>query len=101
MQSIKFGVCVGATSYLSLVVITWLLCIASALMVVSVTHGVRGNIGKLEQLRLEAAELKVQWGQYLLEQSTLASFSRVEKQARKKLGMQTPSSKQIILVDEE
>lgn len=88
-------------SFVGFVTLLWLLNIVSALAVVSVTQEVRKNIGELEQLRLESAQLKVQWGQYLLEQSTLASFSRVERQAEERLGMQIPSAEQIVLVKEE
>lgn len=79
----------------------WLVNLVSALVVVGVTQQVRQDIGQLEQLRRESAELEVQWGQYLLERSTLASYARVEKKAREQLNMKVPEPGDIILIDEE
>jgi len=79
----------------------WLGCIVSALAVVAVTQQVRGDINQLEALRRESADLEVQWGQYLLEQSTWASYTRVEKQAAEQLGMKIPDPGQIILIEKE
>lgn len=101
MQSIKERYAKATKPFISLVAFLWLLNVVSAVAVVSVTQDVRKNIGGLEQLRLESAQLQVQWGQYLLEQSTLASFSRIETQAVEKLGMQVPDPEQIILVKGE
>ncbi|WP_020207924.1 cell division protein FtsL [Gilvimarinus chinensis] len=86
---------------LVLVVALWSACVVSALAVVSVTQQVRRNIDELESLRRESAELQVQWGQYLLEQSTWASYSRVEAKARRELNMHVPQVEQIILIDKE
>ena len=47
----------------------WLAVIASALAVVASTHQVRKQTNTLETLRREAAQLQVEWGQYLLEQA--------------------------------
>ncbi|MDO3382798.1 cell division protein FtsL [Gilvimarinus algae] len=81
-----------------LVALLWLACLISALAVVSVTQQVRRETDRLESLRRESAELEVQWGQYLLEQSTWASYSRVEKKAREELDMHVPEAEHIILV---
>lgn len=75
--------------------------VISALLVVGVTQDVRERTSELEVLRREAAELEVQWGQYLLEQSTWASYARVEKIAREELEMLEPGSEQIIFVNKE
>jgi len=83
------------------VVLLWLLMVISALLVVGVTQDVRERTSELEVLRREAAELEVQWGQYLLEQSTWASYARVEKIAREELEMLEPGSEQIIFVNKE
>lgn len=76
----------------------WLLVIASALAVVASTHQVRRHVAELETLRREAAELEVVWGQYLLEQSTWAAYSRIERLATEELRMQIPKAEQIIMV---
>lgn len=91
----------GARGLLVLTAVLWVLVVVSALLVVGVTQDVRLRTGQLEVLRREAAELDVQWGQYLLEQSTWASYSRVEKIAREELDMVEPGPEQIILVNKE
>ena len=50
-----------------LVVIAWVLVLASAVAVVMVTHVNRQQLHQLQLLRREAADLQVVWGQYLLE----------------------------------
>ncbi|MCP8900251.1 cell division protein FtsL [Gilvimarinus xylanilyticus] len=81
------------------IVLLWCACLVSALGVVDITHQVRRDTDQLESLRRESAELQVQWGQYLLEQSTWASYARVEKKARDELNMHVPQADQIILVE--
>lgn len=92
----------GASNWRWLVVVgLWLTNIVSALAVVAVTQQVRRDTNELETLRRESADLEVQWGQYLLEQSTWASYTRVEKQAAEQLGMKVPDASQIILIEKE
>lgn len=91
----------GARGLLVLTAVLWVLVVVSALLVVGVTQDVRLRTSQLEVLRREAAELDVQWGQYLLEQSTWASYSRVENIAREELNMIEPGPEQIILVNKE
>lgn len=76
----------------------WCLCISSAFGVVYSTFETRNATHELEELRREAASLKVTSGQYLLEQSSLASYSRVEHIAKKRLDMLDPSAEQTVLV---
>lgn len=80
------------------VFICWCLCISSAFGVVYSTFETRSATHELEELRREAASLKVTSGQYLLEQSSLASYSRIEHIAKKRLGMLDPSAEQTVLV---
>lgn len=91
----------GVRGTLVIVALLWVLVVVSALLVVGVTQDVRERTSELEVLRREAAELDVQWGQYLLEQSTWASYARVEKVAREELDMLEPGPEQIILVNKE
>ncbi|MDN3638964.1 cell division protein FtsL [Simiduia curdlanivorans] len=79
-------------------VLLWLLVAASALLVVRSTHDARIAFFQLESLRREAGELEVQRGQYLLEQSTWAAYSRVEKLAVEKLQMRLPDAASTIMV---
>lgn len=81
-------------------VVLWLLVVGSALGVVYTTHEGRQHLNELETLRREAAQLQVEWGQYLLEQSTWAAYSRIEQIALGKLQMQVPETEQIIVLDD-
>jgi len=78
--------------------VCWCLCMSSAFGVVYSTFEARNATHELEELRRETASLKVISGQYLLEQSSLASYSRVEHIAKKRLGMFDPSAEQTVLV---
>lgn len=79
-------------------VVLWLLVLFSALGVVASTHEVRKQVNSLEVLRREAAQLQVEWGQYLLEQSTWAAYGRVETIAAQKLDMIPATAEQIVMV---
>ena len=76
----------------------WLAVIASALAVVASTQVVRRDVNELETLRREAAQLQVQWGQYLLEQSTWAAYGRVEAAAVSELNMMAPTPEEIVMI---
>lgn len=78
--------------------VLWLLVLVSALGVVASTHEVRKQVNSLEVLRREAALLQVEWGQYLLEQSTWAAYGRVETIAAQKLEMIPATAEQIVMV---
>lgn len=65
------------------------------------TYQVRTQVDQLEKLRSEASDLRVQWGRFLLEQSTWGSYKRIETLAVERLGMQVPEGEQIeIIVDD-
>jgi cell division protein FtsL len=76
----------------------WVACIASALGVVATTQIVRRDVNSLETLRREASQLQVQWGQYLLEQSTWAAYGRVENAAISELNMMAPTPEEIVMI---
>lgn len=76
----------------------WTFCVGSAFGVVYSTFESRHATHQLEELRREAAGLKVVAGQYLLEQSSLAAYSRVEGIAKQELGMLDPAAEQTVLV---
>ncbi len=78
------------------VAVLWLGAVVSALAVVFVTHQSRVAIDQLETLRHEAADLHVASGQFLLERSTLAAYSRIETIALNELGMTVPTIEQVI-----
>ncbi|MES2675996.1 MAG: cell division protein FtsL [Pseudomonadota bacterium] len=86
---------------LLLAICLWVLVVVSALGVVASTQEVRRNVHQLETLRNEAAQLQVEWGQYLLEQSTWAAYSRVEGIAVRELNMFAPTSERVVMVAED
>lgn len=83
---------------IAVVAFVWLAVIATALAVVATTQVVRRDVNALETLRREAAQLQVQWGQYLLEQSTWAAYSRVENAAVSELNMVAPTPEEMVMI---
>ena len=83
---------------LLLVACLWISVVASALAVVGSTQVVRRDVNQLETLRREAAQLQVEWGQYLLEESTWAAYSRTEGIATQELNMIAPTSERVVMV---
>ncbi|WP_460853009.1 cell division protein FtsL [Pseudomaricurvus hydrocarbonicus] len=81
-----------------LVVLLWALVLASAFGVVRSTHEARARLNQLEVMRREAAQLHVQWGQYLLEHSAWSAYGRIEKEATEKLHMTIPRGEQLVMV---
>lgn len=80
------------------VLVLWVLVVISALAVVASTQQVRKQTNELETLRRQASQLQVQWGQYLLERSTWAAYSRVEQVAISELNMKAPVSTEIVMI---
>jgi cell division protein FtsL len=78
--------------------VLWLVVILSALAVVYASHRCRLLYSELAVLQQSENNLQVAWGQYLLEQSSLASLSRIEKIAINELGMRVPEIKEVIMV---
>ena len=80
------------------VALLWVATIISALGVVATTQIVRRDVNSLETLRREASQLQVQWGQYLLEQSTWAAYGRVENAAISELNMMAPTPEEVVMI---
>lgn len=72
--------------------------LGSGLMVVRTTHENRFAFNELQDLRDEAVQLDVQWGQLLLEQSTFGVDGRIEGKAVEQLNMQVPQIDDIVMV---
>lgn len=83
---------------LLLVACLWISVIVSALLVVATTQQVRRDVNQLETLRREASHLQVEWGQYLLEESTWAAYSRIEGIANQELNMIAPTTEHVVMV---
>ena len=74
---------------------------ASAIGVIYVSHLNRGAFDAWQRLLDEQDRLNVEWGQLLLEQSTQAAHSRVERIAVKQLKMRVPAVSEIVLLGQE
>ena len=79
----------------------WILVVLTALGVVESTQIVRRDVNQLEILRREAAQLQVEWGQYLLEESTWAAYSRIEGIANQELNMLAPTTERVVMVTDD
>ncbi len=79
--------------------VLWPLVMVSAVAVVYTSHLCRLQYAQLASLQKEESNLQVEWGQYLLELSTLASLGRVEKAATAGLGMRAPDFNEMIMVE--
>ncbi len=78
----------------------WLAIMVSGVGVVHATHLSRQLFNELENKRRITSDLHVEWGQYLLEQSTWAAYSRVEQIAAEELDMQTPAYDRMVIVQQ-
>ncbi|MBI4357376.1 MAG: cell division protein FtsL [Gammaproteobacteria bacterium] len=76
------------------------ICIASALLLVYSKHLNRQYFAALQAENKVEERLQEEWGQLLLERSTLTAQTRVERLAREKLGMGFPDKQKIIEVPE-
>lgn len=83
-----------------LIAAAWLLVLASGVGVIYSSHQTRLLNNELVQLEREKHQLQVTWGQYLLEESTLASLQRVEFVASRSLGMAVPGPANVVTVQE-
>jgi cell division protein FtsL len=81
-----------------LAVIAWVLVLISGLCVIYNSHICRVLNNELALLEQEKHRLEVEWGQYLLEESSLASLQRVETLAKVELALKVPSLATIIMV---
>ncbi len=82
-------------------IVMWVLVLISSVLVIYVTYETRKQFNALEVLRLEKNALQVTWRQYMLEESTWAAYSRIERLATGQLGMYLPPSDQMIVVEDE
>lgn len=83
---------------MKLVMFLALIVLASSLGVVYAKHQSRKLFVELDILKKERDEMNVEWGRLQLEQSTLATHSRIEKTAKQRLKMVTPEYEQVLIV---
>ena len=72
----------------------------SGLSVVKTTHQNRFAFNELQELKDQANQLDVEWGQLLIEQSTFGIEGRIEQKALDQLEMQVPEINSIVMVGE-
>ena len=87
----------GLRTYFSTIFLT-LVVLTSALSLVYVTNYSRSLNAALQQAATESDQLRIQWGQLLLEKSTWVVQARVQRVAEDKLGMVIPDSKSIMIL---
>jgi len=78
--------------------VLWVAVVASALAVTHYSHVSRQTYGHLTAMQREANQLQVEYGRYLLEQSAVGSFQRVETTATEGLQMHTPEADEIVMI---
>ena len=66
--------------------------------VVYSTYESRELLNELQQKERTRNQLQVEWGQLLLEQSSLVSQGRIEERAVNELGMEIPAFESVIVV---
>jgi len=83
---------------LKILAILVVLVMLSAFSVIYAKHQTRKLFVELQSLHKARDDMDIEWGQLQLEQSTLATHSRVEKTASAKLGMVIPETKQVVIL---
>ncbi len=82
-----------------LLLIVLLACtIASAIGVVFMRHRHRQLFVELSKLEYARDELNIEFGRLQLEQATLAQATRVDQEARGRLGMKFPEAADIVVI---
>ena len=74
---------------------------ATALAVVFSTYTTRHLLNGLQQVVQEQNRLQVEWGQLLLEQSSLVAQGKMEETAISQLGMEVPPMENVVVLTSE
>jgi cell division protein FtsL len=74
---------------------------ATALAVVLTTFNSRHSLNQLQKLEEERNQLQVEWGQLLLEQSSLVAQGKMEETAISQLNMEVPSMERVVVLTSE
>ena len=75
-----------------------LIVMGCALSVVTSQHKARKLYIELEREDRQTKRLDVEWGQLQLEQSTWAMHSRIESEAMRRRGMQSPGNARTLVI---
>jgi cell division protein FtsL len=84
--------------FVKLGLILFVLLITSAISLVTARHDTRKLVTELEVERNKELQIRKERARLVTEKSTLATPSRIERLAIKKLGMKYPNSKDTILL---
>jgi cell division protein FtsL len=84
-----------------LLVFLMLAVVVSGVAVVYSKYLSRKNFVQLQTLRGERDRLDTRWSRLQLEQSSLATYTRVEANARNKLAMRLPQASEVIVLRED
>lgn len=90
-------VVISAASWCTLVALLAVTA-GSAIGVIWSTHKSRHLLNELQKLEQQRNDLQVEWGQLLLEQSSLVSQGRIENLAIAELGMKIPATENVVVV---
>jgi cell division protein FtsL len=74
--------------------------VISAMSVVYLKHLGRAEFVTLHKLEQQRDHLNEEWGRLLLEQSTWATPSRIEQQAKRRLKMLVPASESVVVIQQ-
>jgi len=85
-------------TYTITIAVLFILIVLTALSLVYIKHKNRTLFTDLQSLYKVQIYLDEEWGRLLLEQSTVLSHGKVERIARKKLGMRQPNNNQIVVI---
>lgn len=78
--------------------VLWFLVCCSALAVIYSNHAGRQLFVEWQQLLGQHRQAEVEWGQLLIEKSSLTSYSRLEHLAAEKLNMAVPETNEIKVI---
>lgn len=84
-----------------LTVFLWFLIVITAFYVIKSSHESRILFIEWQDLLQKAQTYQVEWGQLLIEKSTLASYLGLENVAKDELKMGFPTRKQIVIVQDD
>ena len=82
----------------ALLVLMFLLVLASAVAVIYSKHESRKLFVQLQVLKNERDRMDTEWGRMQLEQSTWATHGRIERLARTKLDMTIPRADSVVII---
>jgi cell division protein FtsL len=84
-----------------LTITLWILIVISSFGVIKSSYDSRVLFIEWQELLEKSQAYEVEWGQLLIEKSTLASYANLENMAKEELKMVFPTRKQIVVVQDK